>query len=279
MDHQESGDQPADDTNKNVPPPETIGAVPERHKTPQPSEKSNGSANPSESTRKITWLEYVLAGTNVVLVLVGIWALSVYRGQLNVMQHTLDEMKHSGQGNTDQTNALIGNMNWLAGTMDGSLQQISKISNATVEQGRLDQRAWIGAMSVYTSVPANAPKLTVGALAGRLGMEIKNTGKTPALHVTSKISATVIPWDQAFEPFYGQTIPFPRSVSAMSPGATHPIIIADATTIIDANTIQQLKDRLSRFYMYGIVNYTDIFKQRHYTEFCLFAVPPTFVEF
>jgi hypothetical protein len=45
--------------------------------------------------RKITWLEYVLACTNIALVLVGVWALTVYRDQLNVVQGTLDQMKNT----------------------------------------------------------------------------------------------------------------------------------------------------------------------------------------
>jgi hypothetical protein len=94
-------------------------------------------------------------GVNVLLALIGIGALCIYSGQLSVMQGTLAEMQRSGNAATNQTWQAIGNINWLARTMDGSLQQNrqsmvagteqSKASlKAVIDASKLDQRAWVG---------------------------------------------------------------------------------------------------------------------------------------
>ena len=76
-------------------------------------------------------------------------------GQLDTMNRQLREMHDSGVESTDKTNRVISNMNWLASEMNHSVQQSRSLIdankaqsraslNATIEQMRLDQRAWLG---------------------------------------------------------------------------------------------------------------------------------------
>jgi hypothetical protein len=96
MDGENGGEQPQDEANHDVPPAEaSICAASEGEKSAESHHEPGNGSEPRGNVRKITWLEYVLACTNIALVLVGVWALTVYRDQLNVVQGTLDQMKNT----------------------------------------------------------------------------------------------------------------------------------------------------------------------------------------
>jgi hypothetical protein len=92
MENEASSQQPEAQTSDDILPLESIRTEPKGEKTTHSEDESNNSADPPDNVRKITWLEYVLAATNIALVFVGIWALTVYKGQLNVMQGQVDQM-------------------------------------------------------------------------------------------------------------------------------------------------------------------------------------------
>jgi hypothetical protein len=111
------------------------------------------------------------------LAVVGIVALCIYSGQLKVMQGTLTEMKRSGGSATWQMWEAIGNINWLAKTMDASQKQAQMALEASIEQSNLDRRAWIS--------PQTAG-ITGEFLAGHMmtvGVQYANVGREPALDV------------------------------------------------------------------------------------------------
>jgi hypothetical protein len=104
-----------------------------------------------------------------------------------VMKQTLKEMQTSGNTSTNQLWQAIGNMNWMARTADGALQQAQestnankaqslKSLNATIEQSRLEQRAWIGIDNwVLEKFAVGAPVV--------LKVRVMNRGRTPAVDV------------------------------------------------------------------------------------------------
>ena len=91
MDTEISGEQAPERTDQSAFPAETRApAASEGHK---PCYECTRRAKTPEAARKITWLEYVLAGTNIGLVIVGIFAAIIYNGQLGVMQGTLNRAR------------------------------------------------------------------------------------------------------------------------------------------------------------------------------------------
>ncbi len=101
-----------------------------------------------ELKREFSVFQIASLAVQGVLAIIGIGALCIYGGQLGVMRGTLDEMKRGGVAATDQAWQAIGNINWLARTMDGSLQQAQRALDASIEISRTDQRAWVGVVSV-----------------------------------------------------------------------------------------------------------------------------------
>src|SRR5258708_31767846 len=71
--------------------------------------------------------------------------------QLRKMSDTLIEMKSAREGGTDQANQVIGNMNWLARTMESSLAKSQAALDASIAASRTDQRAWLGIKDIKLS--------------------------------------------------------------------------------------------------------------------------------
>src|SRR5579872_2477217 len=116
--------------------------------------------------------------------------------QWRVMDGTLREMERAGESVTHQTWQAIGNINWLARTMQDALTQNKKAAessetrsrealNASVTASHREQRAWI------IVGPHDKPEFknnTVNAT-----FRVVNAGKTPALNVRGFVFVHLLP--------------------------------------------------------------------------------------
>ncbi len=210
------------------------------------------------------------------------------------MRETLDEMKASGNTSTNQFWQAIGNMNWLAKTMDGTLKlssnamEESKIQNtatlkANIIASRLDQRAWVGVPEFVTTGGSQSSDGKIFSFSELL-IVIRNSGKTPALNLTAatlvlskdslekigdydaeiaKISAKISGHSQVDKGFRGDLFP---AQQVLSPGAAINQIASQGGqwTIRD-----DVNNRFFIPYVFGKITYNDIFsRKKHTTEFC-----------
>jgi hypothetical protein len=269
MDRKTDGDDPGNATPEEplFPPP----VNPAVKKTQVTSQSANiGAAQeepPVEFKREFHIFEIVSLGVNVVLLLVGIAAVCVYRGQLAVMSNTLEEMKRSGQGAAEQTNQLIGNANWLARTMQGALEASERQNrdalNASIATSRTDQRAWLGIKDI-TLVNTLKPGEHV-----IVGVNTLNSGKTPAIEA-SLIEASAGTDEKKFT----------MELIRPEQGASKVAVAPTATTMFymsfdgsDATT-KALIDGVLRVYVRGRIGYRDIFGREHKTLFCAYYPTP-----
>jgi hypothetical protein len=204
--------------------------------------------------------------------------------QLSAMRQTLDEMRKSGAVATDQMWQAIGNINWLARGMDGSLKQAQLAMRASEKQSqsaldasialsRLDRRPWIGITdSRLTQFEKGKPI--------KLDIREVNSGKTPAVGVRGCIryafSERLVPgpvkeWGRDYLTF--EQTPFqpiaPQADTAQgieisgSPVATQYDAVAGGFRIL---------------YIYGELHYSDTAGVTDgFTRFCLYLdarVPP-----
>ena len=195
------------------------------------------------------------------------------RGQLKIMQETLDAMKSSGNVATYQTWQAIGNMNWLARTMDEALKQGHIIRDASERQSkaaldssisafRLDQRAWIGFIGVTVSNIEIGSKPTFTQI-------IANTGKTPAMEVKARIDNVFSRAQQIFAPeYHDPPLAEHPSISVVMPNQRQDI---RATSLIEwtefNNTSVRNRDMI--LYIFGEVCYKDVFHHPHHATFCV----------
>jgi hypothetical protein len=187
------------------------------------------------------------------------------------MRQTVNAMKSSGDVATNQLWQAIGNMNWMARTADGALQQAqhgnavnerqSKAAlDASTAASRNDQRAWLGLDTVTGRPELNATfTMTV---------KIRNTGRSPAKNVfVSNIYEVVKATDRIN---FGLERD-PHSLGLVQPNAT-PGFIVDPShgKLVDQRTLDVLNR--DRVYLHGTITYIDVFGRHHWTTYCAYFV-------
>jgi hypothetical protein len=208
------------------------------------------------------------------LIMVATFAYAIIAGcQLIVMHGTLGQMQRSGDQATQQMWSAIGNINWIARSMDWSqkttqngLEASEKQSRdaikATQEQMRLDERAWVG---------AGSPSITLNTASPiKIETRVAILGKSPAVDIRSRLGM------RPFGPDHTLTlddIVLDRkevSTGTAVPGTNFPVKEVGETPVsaAEAGTIQVVLGRKAILYFYGQITYRDIFKVHHWTHFC-----------
>lgn len=197
--------------------------------------------------------------------------------QVGIMQGALDETKRSGEQSTQQMWSAVGNINWMARSMDWSQkeaqrsielseQENSKTLNASVEAFHTTQRPYVTIENMRFD-PSLAEKQSKSVMQ----WDFHNAGKTPALRVayTHDVFIDGVKLGETPPDFPEETIiAADRSVGGQLTVIWAPGIEDD---IIAGTKKLELK---------ATIRYTDIFKQWHTTTFCAAyraTVSPTWV--
>jgi hypothetical protein len=142
---------------------------------------------------------------------------------------------------------------------------------ATQEQFRLDQRAWVGVIERTPPAFQDGTRHFFVKEGERctLGVMIKNSGKTPAIHFKSKQMMHSLPANVPFTPHY--TIPtVDQSLSVIQPGMTAVLSALPSDVPVTREHIKMLGNGQLILYVYGEMTYEDIFGKKHNTTYCLF---------
>jgi hypothetical protein len=179
------------------------------------------------------------------------------------------EMRGAGT----QTNKIIAADERIAGAMEEAIRQTNNALNTTVEQFRLDQRAWLGVTRYNSSTasgnesPYIEPDKEVRFIA-----QFTNSGKTPAKTTETDIAFQFLPKGVSPKPTFGQPNPSrTRSTLVVQPGATH--FIQSLPTKFSAPQIEAARQQQLILYVYGRILYQDVFDKQHSTEFCAYIDP------
>ena len=121
--------------------------------------------------------------------------------------------------------------------------------NVTIESFKLDQRAWVGVSNVLPiSIDPKQNQVTITLV-------IRNTGRTPALEVTSN----VIAGETALEPLPPKK---PESSSVLLPNETFHLSIKKE---LPPEEIQKIVSGKRGHFVFGSINYKDAFNRKHFT--------------
>ena len=170
------------------------------------------------------------------------------------------QFKGSAQG-------IDGNVGNAVGKLQGQVDQIKRSATAaensvqaTRDQIRLDQRAWVGSGDTAFTIAVGTPIKVV--------LTLKNVGKTPAVDLHTRFDVSVAPKDHELEE---QDIVYKDTDEIISgtlfPGASVPV---ETHTLqnADANFIDPLKSGAQTLYAYGTIFYRDVFDHQHWSHFC-----------
>jgi hypothetical protein len=188
--------------------------------------------------------------------------------------HTADEVNR-------HTNEAVGELDRLAKGSEHSVRtiqvQAANALNATIEASKADQRAWFGISEFevlhYDPSDSNTPF--------RMQVTFRNSGKTPALHIrfASWMWATDSLVDGPSEAQLRELEVYMKTIKVRyvaAPGASRKVIILDNGTsrnMVTSN-YQDIQNRKRFFYVFGQVDYDDVYQRSHTTRFCLWLAEP-----
>jgi hypothetical protein len=136
--------------------------------------------------------------------------------------------------------------------------QADKAFAAAVAQFRLDQRAWVGVVSM--DPPDLKPKSEFF-----LTLHVVNSGHTPALNFHSETVLHSLAKEEVFKPVYGAVLEIP-SRGVIQPGEV--IHLLTNKFPITQPQIDWVRNGRYILYVYGRMSYDDVFKVTHHTTFC-----------
>jgi hypothetical protein len=255
---------------------------------PPAGEETTGESNPdnaSKIARELHWLEKLNIAGQMSLVIVGIIAASIYGCQLSVMRGTLTEMKRSGEQSTEQVWSAVGNINWMAKSMDESQkstyaamqQEIDKLNlqagalKASAEQAsRLADETHIANQNV---IEADRPWFGI-ALTAQDPLEVGkipsatvtfvNSGKRPARVLIAEVTDhwfTVFPENPPYEVAGIKSSPVPNSV------VTNKLNLFKQP--LSQPEIDAANGGAVKFFLYANITYVDLRTHTtHFTHSC-----------
>jgi hypothetical protein len=178
---------------------------------------------------------------------------------LAYMQHK--DMTDSGA----QTDRIIEADKRIATAMEGNLAQSIRSLDASIELSRSDQRAWVGMVGIDVNKAVQDSPFSYA-------VSIQNTGKTPALNVHILTTSKGVPKGQTPQFTYELPSNAPVAATTIQPsmrvkmGGTPDSLSRPLTT----DQFQSLKSGAAVMYIYGKIDYEDVFKGLHHTQFCGF---------
>lgn len=155
-------------------------------------------------------------------------------------------------------------------------QQSAEAAVGAVETARIDQRAWIGGITITTK-PATPQ---IGEVLS-IEVTIRNVGKTPAKQVEGHV--VVEPVASGASPKFEYAGDLSIKLGLLQPNTDYLAILYPARSAstgqpapLTGEVYSALQKGESRLYVHGRLDYRDIFKRSHWTTFCYSLRPPQF---
>ena len=266
--------------NQPTPEPTTSPGIPQIESAAPPASATNEQLQAAEDKIDKRMSDFERSTIQLTRVAVGVAVVAALFNCLQwlAMRETLDDMKTSGNTSSNQLWQAIGNMNWMARTADGSLQQAQestrtnkrqslKSLNATIEQSRLEQRAWVGIDNwVLEKFEVGAPVV--------LKVRVMNKGRTPAVDVRAGGTAGRIVSndhtpaqvaDILKEEFNKITLVQMPTISPQNGEE----FIEDEVGNLDTSRFNAVSSGVSTWYAVGRVTYKDVFHRDQWFTYCL----------
>jgi hypothetical protein len=174
----------------------------------------------------------------------------------------------SADGINAQTQLAVDKFNRMAKASEDSLAESKHSLDFTSEQSRLEQRAWVGIFDVQASdFEVTKPIL--------IAVHVTNTGRTPAVKLQGlSVTGHAYPPDELNDQDFRNV---DEKVNESTLGQLMPNAVVTLPTATELPMTQQRFDNIASgrevIYIWGKLQYEDVFKRPHYTTFCLYTTP------
>lgn len=214
-----------------------------------------------ELAREFRTAEKWVIGTNIALAIIGIIALCIYNGQLK-------EMRKSTKAATIAANAAASAADTAKKTLDSSSESFMTEQRAYVYPTNEAMSTLSKTGKVFCEIPGLKDSQN------RLCVDVHYTdgGKTPSVGDRTSRFAIVASDAEARKIITRMKVPkYIQNGSILAQGTD-----AWATAVTDPLTDKQiagLATNTQALYIYGVIQYTDIFQRYHETGFCAKRLP------
>lgn len=171
-----------------------------------------------------------------------------------------DKIRQSADNLVTQEQRMADN---TQNSLNASNSQSKTALDTTIQNARLDQRAWVTATAFRLS---EEPTLNKGVT---VTVSITNTGKTPAIEMVNE--STLYFWNG--EP--PDVIPpalTPLSKAILAPNILGYSFTTEPLTLQSAAQMDAYTKKTSNIYVRALINYEDTFKRPHWTKVCAYHV-------
>lgn len=207
-----------------------------------------------------------------------ILALIVLSLYTNYTRMTLNEIRSSS---TDTRNLAVAASKQadasriIADAAKSAAETAKDALTSTVENARMDQRAWVAADSILS----DPPRLKEGIVAN-VAVNFRNSGKSPALYlsVVGKVdpvgsaSALTFSYENGTIKRFGVLGPGGICSTSFAVASMNPKTRAPEP--LTGTLFQQLVSGNIVWYFHGVVRYRDVFGRSHLTTFCYYMHDP-----
>lgn len=155
---------------------------------------------------------------------------------------------------------------------EDSANAAKRAADTANQSMQLDQRAWVG--PVEAALPpyddgGRKVYIKIGEKP-KFSFVLANSGKTPALKLTFKITNHVYRSTEPFVPYY-ETPKTKTTVGTLFPGGRMSIPTLETPGVAERFHVTSFASGEYIDYVYGEISYEDIFGQPHKTEFCTYV--------
>jgi hypothetical protein len=134
--------------------------------------------------------------------------------------------------------------------------------NETTKNFRLDQRPWVGVVSIDGNVPSPADEPIT------IKIKVINSGKTPSFDTHAAWESACNPLGKTVKPTYTERIA--KGHATLMPGQDMWLENEDKAICTPENTLLFKKGKAT-IYVMGTIWYKDEFHQLHRTDFCAYS--------
>lgn len=200
-------------------------------------------------------------------------AISQYYLMKQVATDQITLMRNTAIDTNTQVTNIISEAKNISNAAKESLEQSKRALDASIDIARKDQRAWVGQIEILPAWrdEANNPLYIKEGSKLWADVIILNSGKSPALNVKSRMRIMAFPANHDFVPDY-------RDLRGNSIGVLQPQMKLIAKSLpsyrsVNDSDITSLKNRTMILYLYGEIQYEDIFRTSHKTTYCYVLAP------
>ena len=211
------------------------------------------------------WAQTTLANKLMVITTAIVAFGTLFYAGIAIFQWLL--MKESAKQTSVQIDKLIAESRRIADTSNETANQAKRALDATIENFRLEQRAWVGPTEVQTITGAKEGQQF------RVSVSILNNGKTPAfryksvayIRILNSKDTPILP-DKIVNKAMQETsaVMYPGMTFKTTPEVSKPLSKIDIENLVNGKSV---------IYLIGIATYEDVFGQPHYSKFCMYLAP------